>query len=165
MFTINDAKIDLPKYVFSPGETIVGKIVTYLPSPTKVSEIKLSFYGLSIPPWFQNNWENSWIIFAKQNIIFATNTVCSSFMYDFSLNIPSDIYPKNSIASTPLWDQFAPWWEKIGSDILSQILGTRQLSPWYRFFLDVSIDIPWWVNVAKTQEITINPNLGETIDK
>lgn len=46
LFSLNDIKIDLLKSVFSEGEIVTGKIITYLPNPTKISSICLSFYGV-----------------------------------------------------------------------------------------------------------------------
>lgn len=159
MFSLNDAKIELSKLVYSPAETITGKVITYIPSPTKVSQIQLSFYWLYIPPGFQSGGENTGIIFAKHNIILASNVICQSYMYDFEIQIPANIYPESVEHSFSLqWIQESGW-EKIGYDIISQLLGSRQLSPGFRFFLDVVIDIPWGKNVSKTLEITINPNL------
>jgi hypothetical protein len=47
LFTLNDIKIELPRYNYVPGEVIEGKVITYLPKLTKVSSILLSFYGVS----------------------------------------------------------------------------------------------------------------------
>jgi hypothetical protein len=164
MFTLNDAKIELPKYVYTPGETITGKVITYIPNPTKVSMIQLSFYGLYIPPWQKSSSGNEGVIFAKQNTILVKEQLCSSYMYDFVIPIPIDIYPEHVSNSTHINNHYSGWWEKIGADIIAEMLGTRELLPGYRFFLDVMIDIPWWKNVVTSLEITINPKLWETID-
>ena len=156
LFSLNDIKIDLLKSVFSEGEIVTGKIITYLPNPTKISSICLSFYGvLERTLW----GSDTRIIFSKYTLFLAKDRVCSSWEYPFSFQIPMDILPSDTLTDSLSYSWGNTWWQKIGEDILSEITGYRELRPSFRFFLDAEITIPWWVDVARSTEITIDPSL------
>ena len=97
------------------------------------------------------------LIFGKQDIILAQNSVCQSHIYNFQFQIPENLLPDFDRTHVPLQIQESGSWEKIGMDIVSELTGMRQLAPNLRFFLDAKIDIPWSKDVSRSIEITINP--------
>lgn len=157
-FSADTIQITLPKYIFVPGETISGKLAFIFPETKKVNSLSISFFGIkqkrnssiSLNNNQNRNYQES-IEFARQNIILAGEGEYVSQEFDFSITIPSSIYPdKKTLLNT----ENLPPWAKIGVDILSSTIG--MLEPNYSFWIEARADIPWAIDDTKKIEITIS---------
>jgi Arrestin (or S-antigen), N-terminal domain len=180
IFSSNDIKIELPKYIFSPGEIVSGKVITSISEPQKASSITLSFYGEMI----QRRKRTSTVggqtrtdeyddrtVISEQNVILAWEWVYDSMEYPFSFQIPEDVFPVVENTDAPDIPGL-PSWANTGIDILIDAASRANmpgasLLGWasYRFYLVSRIDIPWAIDITSKQEITVNRFTPQNVNK
>jgi len=150
MFGFGKGKIEIqvPKFNFSPGETIDGNVILTLDKPMKAKGVTIELIGTKKSSSLnmskgRHSSSKTTIFNFKQPLDGEKEYSASELKYKFQIKIPNDVLTQQAF----------------GADIAGTLIKSAQIltgtSSRINWYLIARLDIPWKIDVSKKLQINI----------